>query len=368
MKIREFFNDDMTVNWKLFEKTFPEMDTCGHSKQWHEEGSPLEHTKLVVGKMADECSWMGKDSETYLMMMAAALFHDIGKPNTTYWDEKDNDWHCKSHGAEGERIFRTMFMDEDIVLREKIGFIIRYHMLLHSILLKNEKSQENQCNLLIRGIVDYPFMMSLNRCDMYGSKNIQNTKEFIEDHQRKVYALFQKYNPFQLVYSRLCSVDKPNMYVMIGLPGSGKSTYAKELSENEHIDIISRDSIRIDMGLCGEGEKCMGSPQQEKEITEIVNNKIKEYIDKRQSFIIDNTSLKKKYRDEYKKYLDGFKDYNIIYVYVEAPSLEDNFKRRDGMIKPSVIKAMWDGMEFPTLSECSKLILVDQRHNKTYEF
>lgn len=314
-------------------------------------------------------SWIPKNSETYLMMVAAALFHDIGKPNTAYWDEKDNDWHCKSHCVEGERIFRKMFIDEEIVLREKVAFMIRYHMVLHSILLKNEKSQENKCHLLIRSIVDYPLMIMLNTCDNYGSENNLNTPLFIEDNKQKLYEIIRKYN-----YSHLAKIsgmsfnEKPTMYIMIGIPGSGKSTYANELAEKKHIDIISRDTIRMDIGLFGKGEKGMGTKDQENKVTEIVDNEIRKHIEEHKSFIIDNTSLKKKYRDSYKKYLDGFRDYNIIYIYVEAPSLEDNFKRREGMIKPNIIKAMLDGMEFPTLSECNKLLIVDQRNNTVHEF
>lgn len=156
-------------------------------------------------------------------MVAAALFHDIGKPNTAYWDEKDNDWHCKSHCVEGERIFRKMFIDEEIVLREKVAFMIRYHMVLHSILLKNEKSQENKCHLLIRSIVDYPLMIMLNTCDNYGSENNLNTPLFIEDNKQKLYEIIRKYN-----YSHLAKIsgmsfnEKPTMYIMIGIPGSGK--------------------------------------------------------------------------------------------------------------------------------------------------
>ena len=36
----------------------------------------------------------------------------------------------------------------------------------------------------------------------------------------------------------------PNVYIMVGVPGSGKSTVAKELSEQNGAIILSSDSIR----------------------------------------------------------------------------------------------------------------------------
>ena len=96
-----------------------------------------------------------------------------------------------------------------------------------------------------------------------------------------------------------------------------------------------------------------------------ISDSHKNEVKKALSFIIDNTSLKKKYR---KEYFDYVKKYDIvpIYVYVEAPSLEENFKRRDGEIDSSTIQRMWDGFEFPHRSECYEMWIIDQRAGKAY--
>ena len=52
--------------------------------------------------------------------------------------------------------------------------------------------------------------------------------------------IFEKQNPF-------------NVWIMCGLPGSGKSTYIKEeLPKN--IEIINQDSIRVELGIMKDDE------------------------------------------------------------------------------------------------------------------
>ena len=37
------------------------------------------------------------------------------------------------------------------------------------------------------------------------------------------------------------------LYIMVGLPGSGKSTYSKKLSKEINAEIVSSDDIRIEL-------------------------------------------------------------------------------------------------------------------------
>lgn len=374
MKLIEFFNEDMTPNWEMFEKTFPDMATCGHSMHYHSEGSPLNHTKLVADVMYDTVKQhIGTSMEEYyIIMMSAALFHDIGKPLTTNWDEKQKDWCCKSHGEAGEHLFRNMFFEEHLDLREKVAYLIRYHMLLHHILLKTKECKEREFVQLMNGLMPFEDMLLLHECDLRGSINKESTDEKVAKHIFDIRTAIEQVKSEGLnnIWKDV-SKNTAKMYVMIGIPGSGKSTYAEHLKITEKINslvdlpIISRDTVRIEMGLCGDGEKCMGSNEEEKEVTRIVENKIKALSKKGMSFIVDNTSLKRKYREQYANYI---KDYDIVpvFIYVEAPSLTDNFKRRNGQIKEHIIQYMWNSMEFPHRSECYELRLIDQNNDSEY--
>lgn len=375
MKLIDLFNEDMTVKWDVFRRIFPEMETCKHSARWHKEGSVINHTRLVYNAMCERIKNVKRKdyTEWSLIMLSAALFHDIGKISTTYFDEKQGDWCCKSHGEAGEKLFRKVFFEERLDLREKVAYLIRYHMLLHHTLQKGEEKKEKELIQLMNGLMPIDDIIILHECDCRGSineeNNDDNVKKHIADIQNEVNKL--KLEGKDNLWKNVTN-ETAKMYVMIGIPGSGKSTYAEALKEAEKtnglssLPIVSRDTIRIEMGMCGYGEKCIGTPKQEDEVTRLMKKKIQDYASNGMSFIIDNTSLKSKYR---KEYFDYVKKYDIvpIYIYVEAPSLEENFKRRDGEIDSTIIQRMWDGFEFPNHSECYEMWLVDQRTNNTYK-
>lgn len=364
MELIELFNDDMSPNWEIFEKTFPDMATSKHSVRWHKEGSPLEHTKLVVNEMIKLMKTLDEDtpSEDFFILLCAAMLHDIGKPSTTYWDEKMQDWCCKSHGEAGERLFRNLFREEKLGLREKVAYMIRYHMLLHNVLDKPIDKHEKLMSQLVHGTVDFKYMLLLCEADMRGSINEENNDVYIQERIKKINALAEIVKNKKSKWNYIDD-DTIHVYVMIGTAGSGKTTEAnfrkKNFKEefNKDLEIISRDTIRAELGFCKECEKYLGTDKEEKKVTEVFDNRLKQLCKERKSFIIDNTSLKKRYR---KQYIDLCKEYNAAphYIYVEAPSMEENINRRKGQIKEDVIQRMWGEMDFPTLDECFTLTLI----------
>lgn len=67
---------------------------------------------------------------------------------------------------------------------------------------------------------------------------------------------------------------KPTFVMMVGLPGSGKSTYAKELSNDVDAIICSSDTIRKE--LCGD----INSQDKNEEVFKVLHNRIKENLKK----------------------------------------------------------------------------------------
>ena len=141
------------------------------------------------------------------------------------------------------------------------------------------------------------------------------------------------------------------VYMMVGVPGAGKDWYIEH--NLKKIPQLSRDLIRTEIGLTG--EKPQGNKQQEEEVTRIFDKRMDEYLKNRTSFIINNTNTNKRYRDSF---VSKILPYNarIIYVYCEAPTLNENFKRRAGMMPDTVIKRMWNEFEFPDKTEYYNII------------
>ena len=152
---------------------------------------------------------------------------------------------------------------------------------------------------------------------------------------------------------------KINVYVLIGLPGAGKDTWIMNNLPNTH-KVVCRDDIRAEIGLCNAGEKIVATPQQENLVTSLFNTKLKEYARAGEDIAINNTNLRRKYRQEYKKALAGF-DVNWIYVVIEAPDLETNKERRKGQIPSEVFDRLKASYEPPTPDEYDEIIYNKQK-------
>lgn len=135
--------------------------------------------------------------------------------------------------------------------------------------------------------------------------------------------------------------NKPNLYILIGLPGSGKSTYAKNLDGI----LVSSDYIRE--CLYGD-ESIQGNPKTifsyMHEITKL------NLLDNRNS-IWDATSTSKKNRlDIINKYKDIA---NIVGVYFDVDIKECLYRNsnRTRVVPQYVIERMNKDFEVPTVDE-----------------
>ena len=141
--------------------------------------------------------------------------------------------------------------------------------------------------------------------------------------------LFEKQNPF-------------NVWIMCGLPGSGKSTYIKE-ELPKSVNIISQDYIRQELGIMKDDEhKAIGNSEQEKEVTRICLERIDNAIKERKDFVIDNTNIKagrvQNYYDKLKK-----AGANVQIIIINTPK-EICKERRKEHIPEKVIDDMQLGL------------------------
>ena len=366
------------INWDFLE-TIPEfavLKECEQNPKWHSEGNVLNHTKLALEKFNTEVLnadlYYSFSDEELLMLRATVVLHDIGKGVTTSLG-KDGNWHAYGHECEGEKIARVLLWNEDIHVRETICALIRFHM--EPLRLFESKNWLNKM-IEIGCRVPWKYLWVVKMADLLGSVQINGgtmkedlmKMELIKEtaqalgiwkcKNRDKFKNIIKYSdraalPWKVSYS-----PEKVAYIMIGLPGAGKNTFINKNVPKDAVQ-ISRDDIRVELGFCKSDEKYLGTPEEENRVTVLYDEKLTSAISLHKKIVLNNIHLKKKYRDASVTLLRK-NGYKIVYVYVEAPTLDVNYNRRDGQISPNIIKGMALSFEWPDVTEYDELIIDKQ--------
>ena len=95
------------------------------------------------------------------------------------------------------------------------------------------------------------------------------------------------------------------IYMMIGIPGSGKTTFVRELSKKLNVKVISTDTVRQEHpGI------------NEKDVWPLVYQKIGEMVLKKEDVIFDATNVTKTPRNRFKENVNKYStDYELIGYY-----------------------------------------------------
>lgn len=388
MDLKDFFiGDTLVLNWDFVWALphFKDMENTQQNPRWHMEGSVKEHTMLVVNNAFNYMEMDNvKDDRQKRLFILSALFHDVGKPKTTFLGEKDGNWHSYGHENIGSKIVREMLWDWDIYDREYIAHMVKWHM--EPLFYQNAK---NPTGIVDKITKEVPFkdIYMLKMCDLEGAlqdpscSTKERDKQILEDFLKvseelhnipwiSMLSHFPKRENPDVNNWVACSGDVPfygkdestEIHMMIGLPGSGKNHYI-EFLKNKRTDkefvILSRDDIRVELGYCTEDEKIVGTDKQEKKVTEIFNKRLIEAVDAKKPVIINNVNQSRKRRSAFKTFLGGRK-IRWYYWYIEAPTLQDNFDRRKGQIPENVFYNMIQNFDFPEPEEYTNFTVVKQ--------
>ncbi len=104
--LRQLFPELYALTLVIQDSVFhPEKDDFGHHTVWH-------HTKLTVDQARRLAGAMGFDASRTLALGLAALYHDVGKSETTQWEFKRGRMVVTSagHDVAGERLARKAFV------------------------------------------------------------------------------------------------------------------------------------------------------------------------------------------------------------------------------------------------------------------
>lgn len=410
MLINDFINFDKagypeSINWANVMKVpeFAALERCEQSPVWHREGNALIHTRNVIAAMHQliqefDCrTCPGNDlellvsSEDAKLLMAAALFHDIGKAVTTEF--KKGAWHAYGHEVESEKITRSVLWDEDFDAREAVCALVALHMEPLNLTRSNFRKLIMKMDKRLTDFYAHRRFYSINInhlfllkiADTMGSDMTDTERKDLDIRfLRKCYRLTSHNQIYRerLIDEALAERDlkkapyqkKPVKYgiIMIGVPGAGKNYFLenqmdKFLTETVDPNIllratVSRDDIREELGMCKPGEKVIGTTAQEERVTKVYRQKVEDVIPAVDAVIFNDMNIKYVYRQHYHELLEAHKEYEWkwIYIYVEAPNLSTNINRRDGQIPSNCFERFTRTLDWPKPDEYDMLIISKQ--------
>lgn len=143
------------------------------------------------------------------------------------------------------------------------------------------------------------------------------------------------------------------LYILSGLPGSGKSTWAKKNLPNAVV--VCKDNIRKE--ICGD----VDDQSQNARVFRIARARTKELLAEGKDVILDATHLTEKSRRDMAELAP--KGTPVVIVWFNTPlktCLERN-AGREKLVPESVIRKMHFTFARPKKSECSRLIVVNER-------
>lgn len=137
-----------------------------------------------------------------------------------------------------------------------------------------------------------------------------------------------------------------NLFVMVGLPGSGKSTYAEQLIiENDADVIVSSDKIREELF------NDVNNQDNNNLVFTTVHERIIKYLEMDKNVVFDATNLSRKRRIAFLDQIDNnHGKYAIIMATPYEICLEQN-NIREKQVPESVIKRMLTNFEVPCYEE-----------------
>lgn len=337
-------------NWDSVLKNYEEFRQLAEKEttsRWHQERNMLTHTKMVCEKMAEYIGQAQHLSDEYrLILMLAAMFHDVGKCKCQ--NSPEGKLLSNGHPLISERICRKLLWGLDVVNRERICEMVRWHDLYCSSNISDRKLKTKLNSLSMWMFLHTDMLFMLWKADDHGSlkdPELEGSSEGMIERVKNI----QHNCEFHHIDIKNLSSDF-TIYVMCGLPGSGKSTWCSENLPD--LPVISRDLIREELGMTEKGVKFMGTPEQEDEVSRISDERVIEFCKAKQSFIYDNMNSREKYRRSFYEKVKRYKPV-VRYVYLEVMDLELLKMRRPEIADkgPSVFEDMVYKMEFPRPDE-----------------
>ena len=157
---------------------------------------------------------------------------------------------------------------------------------------------------------------------------------------------------------------KPLLIVMVGLPGSGKSTKAEEINEEFGIKVYSSDKIRGE--LYGDENAQINHGK----VFGTLYYRISRALERGEDCIVDATNCSRKDRSGVFKQIRCDKPFDTV-AYVVTTNVEECIRRdsgRDRTVGPEVVERFAKRFTIPSAEEGFKDVFIDNNRSEVERF
>lgn len=155
--------------------------------------------------------------------------------------------------------------------------------------------------------------------------------------------------------------NKPKLYIMCGISGSGKSTMTKQIAEKENCVIVSSDDIRAE--ICNGN---VSDQSKNEEVFKIFHDRIRKNLEDKKNVIADATNITIKSRKAILNKVNGLDVEKIVYIMAKPyeDCIKDNNNPDRVPVPEEVVKKQVMKFQIPFEEEGLDNIIVCEDINK----
>jgi predicted kinase len=353
------------VPWEEMDRGCPlvrNLRGCPQDPVHHAEGDVWVHTRMVCEELAALPAWRALPEEDRAVLFAAAVLHDVGKPERTR-TEPDGRISSRGHSRRGSILARRYLWETGFpfALRERVASLVRYHQVPYFLLDRDdpqrlciEVSQSTRCDHLallaeadVRGRVCADRQRLLDNVALFAEYAreqgcLSAPFPFPSDHSRFLY--FTEGTHY--LYAPAHEDFSADAVVMSGLPGSGKDHHIR--THLPHLEAISLDALRAEMGV--------DPADRQGEVVEAARERARECLRRKVPLVWNATNISRQLRGQVVRLLGAYRArVRILYLEVPPGVLLTRNREREARVPEAVLDRLMDRWEVPDRTEAHEV-------------
>lgn len=350
-----------------YDPLYISMDHTKEDSPWHREETVGVHTDMVVAQYLTR-GMTQVETQGGVLGAFAAAFHDVGKPPSEIEKFSEERGHYRAyHGHElvSARMWENWAVENWTLLRDrfgltpvdiyKVGWMIEHHVPWGT--KKPEKLHKFIATALWSDTVDQWKSMLL--ADQYG--RISDPSHSRGEEAEAWINNLKKMGTSLEVTDILGNLDERKiLYVFVGPPGAGKTTFRTKLIENWDASVVSMDDMRL-AWYSDDYATAFRMSTEDKEFSAKVDREFNQALETSDVVVLDNTNTSVKGRRRFivKAQQKGFYIRAVLFPSTLVQVLRRQNTRGDKNVPRDVVTNMYNGLSLPMIGEVNDVFVHD---------